>query len=88
VHHRNGDHLDNRPENLELWSTMQPKGQRVEDKLRWAFELIKRYDPFARGALGLDLDPDTALPLQVGQDNGLSNWCAVPPSGFEPPLPP
>ena len=45
VHHRNGDRLDNRPENLELWSTAQPKGQRVEDKLAWAYALLARYDP-------------------------------------------
>jgi hypothetical protein len=36
VHHRNGDRLDNRPDNLELWSTAQPKGQRVQDELDWA----------------------------------------------------
>ena len=35
VHHRNGDRLDNRPENLELWATGQPNGQRVADLLDW-----------------------------------------------------
>ena len=34
---------DNRPENLELWSTSQPSGQRVEDKVAWAAELLRRY---------------------------------------------
>ena len=31
VHHRNGDKLDNHPENLELWLTPQPSGQRLSD---------------------------------------------------------
>lgn len=43
VHHKNGDRLDNRPENLELWSTSQPKGQRVAEKVAWAQELLARY---------------------------------------------
>lgn len=40
VHHRNGDRTDNRLENLELWTTSQPSGARVEDKLAWALELL------------------------------------------------
>jgi hypothetical protein len=43
VHHINGDKLDNRINNLELWSRHQPAGQRVADKLAHARELIERY---------------------------------------------
>jgi len=53
VHHRTGDRLDNRADNLELWSVAQPQGQRVSDKLRFAYELIARYDPVAAELLGL-----------------------------------
>lgn len=45
VHHINGNRADNRIENLELWNTSQPSGQRVEDKVAWAIELLKLYRP-------------------------------------------
>ena len=62
VHHRNGDRQDNRLVNLELWSRFQPTGARVEDKVAWAHELLRRYDVLPR---------DGVTPLS-GQDNGLS----------------
>jgi predicted ribonuclease toxin of YeeF-YezG toxin-antitoxin module len=43
IHHINGDRLDNRIENLELWDTSQPKGQRVEDKINFYFSLVEQY---------------------------------------------
>lgn len=43
VHHINGNRADNRLENLELWSTSQPKGQRVQDKIEWDIEFLKSY---------------------------------------------
>jgi hypothetical protein len=51
VHHKNGDRLDNRPANLELWSRRQPSGQRVADKLAFAYELLALYDPEAWAAV-------------------------------------
>lgn len=41
---KNGVRDDNRIENLELWSTHQPSGQRLEDKLAYAKEIIALYD--------------------------------------------
>lgn len=45
VHHVNGDRLDNRIENLELWSKRQPPGQRITDKINFAIEILKMYFP-------------------------------------------
>jgi HNH endonuclease len=67
VHHLNGVRCDNRLENLELWTRSHPTGTRVVDALRWARELISRYE---------DLEPDRkrkALGSLVANDRLMSD---------------
>ena len=45
VHHINGNRSDNRLENLEIWNTKQPCGQRPEDKVAYAIEILNLYAP-------------------------------------------
>lgn len=43
VHHKNGNRSDNRLDNLELWSTKQPRGKRIEDLVEYAKEILEIY---------------------------------------------
>jgi hypothetical protein len=47
VHHVNGDRADNRPDNLELWVKSQPAGQRVDDLIAWANQILSDYKNLA-----------------------------------------
>jgi HNH endonuclease len=46
VHHRNGNKQDNSPDNLELWTTSQPAGQRVIDRISDAISTLNKYEGF------------------------------------------
>lgn len=45
IHHKDGNRQNNNLSNLELWSKSHPSGQRIEDKVAWAKELLRLYEP-------------------------------------------
>lgn len=46
IHHRNGLRNDNRIDNLEIWSRGHGPGQRLDDQLYWAVDLIVHNSSF------------------------------------------
>ena len=43
VHHKDGNRLNNHPDNLELWSSRHGRGQRVSDQIEAAQRLLRDY---------------------------------------------
>jgi hypothetical protein len=50
VHHKDGNGHNNQISNLELWSSHHGPGQRVEDKITFAIEILGLYPDFAERA--------------------------------------
>ncbi len=71
VHHRNGVKSDNNLTNLELWTKVQPTGQRVEDMVAFCEAYLKEYRTDARKLAQLRQPADdeqqlSFLPAEVG----------------------
>ena len=56
VHHKNGNRIDNSEENLEVWISQQPPGQRVTDLVEFAIKILRQY-PDALADEGFRLMP-------------------------------
>ena len=81
VHHRNGQRDDNRLKNLELWSTSQPKGQRVQDIQAWAQEFWVKY----AGEFPTAYSPDLLAYMQQYIARHLNGQeIAAPSNGADP----
>lgn len=70
VHHKNGQRSDNRIENLELWDSSHPYGQRLDEKIIWAKDFVATHDTHTqylglRGATMPELNQD--IPFVLGE---------------------
>lgn len=71
VHHKNGQRSDNRIENLELWDSSHPYGQRLDEKVIWAKDFVATHDTPTQylGLRGATLDElNRDIPFVTGNE--------------------
>lgn len=70
-----GNRLNNDLENLELWSRMQPSGQRVSDKVRAAIRLLQAHPELlaTEGFSLLTLESQQATDLLLSEGFSVSD---------------
>ena len=59
VHHKDGNRSNNSLDNLEIWVTPQPMGQRVSDKVGYACKILHQYADYGK--------PETPVMLNTGK---------------------
>lgn len=74
AHHLDGNRSNNDPRNIELWTTQQPAGQRVTDRVKAAISILRQYPELAadEGVRIINLESQEATDLLMNDKEFMS----------------